>query len=80
MWCPTTSAVSAASFWKTAEISFHKNCKRDLYGNKALKESQCRNGFIKFCLHDFSLKDEPRSGRPSNVDEEDIKAAREIEE
>ena len=36
----------------------------DLYGDKALKERQCRNWFIKVRSAEFSLKDEPRSGRP----------------
>jgi len=40
----------------------------DLYGDKALKERQCQNWFTKFHSGDFSLKDEPRSGRPSEVD------------
>ena len=35
---------------------------RDVYGEKALKERQCRNWFDKFRSGDFSLKDEERSG------------------
>ena len=45
----------------------------DLYGDKALKERQCRNWIIKFSSADFSLRDDPRSGRPSDVDKDDIK-------
>ena len=52
---------------------------RDLYGDKALKERQCRNWFTKFRSGDFSLKDEPRSGRPSEVDDDQIKALIELD-
>lgn len=47
---------------------------RDVYGDKALKETQCQSWFVKFRLGDFSLKDKPRSGRPSAVDDDVIKA------
>ncbi|KAL6447999.1 hypothetical protein ACFW04_000204 [Cataglyphis niger] len=33
---------------------------RDVYGNEALKERQCRNWFEKFRSGDFSLKDDQR--------------------
>ena len=46
---------------------------RDLYGEEALKDRQCRNFFDKFRSGDFSLKDEGRSGRPNEVDDQ-IKA------
>ena len=51
----------------------------DLCGDKALKERQCWNWFIKFGSGDFSLKDKPPSGRPSDVDEYDIKALIELD-
>ena len=47
---------------------------RDVYGEEALKEKQCRNWFDKFHSGDFSLKDERRSGRPNEVDDDQIKA------
>lgn len=47
---------------------------RDVYGEEALKERQCRNWFEKFRSGDFSLKDEHRSGRPYEVDDDQIKA------
>ena len=47
---------------------------RDVYGDKALKETQWQSWFDKFRSGDFSLKDKPRSGRPSEVDDADIKA------
>lgn len=47
---------------------------RDVYGEEALKERQCRNWFDKFRSGDFSLKDEQRSGRPDELDDDQIKA------
>ena len=46
---------------------------RDVYGEKALKDRQCRNSFDKFRSGDFSLKDEQRSGRPNEIDDNQIK-------
>lgn len=45
-----------------------------MYGEEALKERQCQNWFIKFRSGDFSLKDKQRSGRPNQVDDNQIKA------
>ena len=47
---------------------------RDVYGEETLKDRQCRNWFDKFHSGDFSLKDEKRSGRPNEVDDDQIKA------
>jgi len=47
---------------------------REFYGEKALKERQCGNWFTKSRSGDFSLKDEPCSGRSSEVDDDQIKA------
>ena len=47
---------------------------RDVYGEKALKDRQCRNWFDKFRSGDFLLKDVQRSGRPNEVDDDQIKA------
>ena len=52
----------------------------DVYSEDALKDRQCRNWFDKFRSGDFSLKDEQRSGWPNKVDDDQIKAIREIEE
>ena len=41
-----------------------------VYGDKALKKRQCQNWFDKFRSGDFSLKDEKRSGRPVEVDDD----------
>ncbi|KAL4711420.1 hypothetical protein ACJJTC_016174 [Scirpophaga incertulas] len=46
---------------------------RDVYGEEALKERQCRNWFDKFRSGDFSLKDDQRSGRPEKLDDDQIK-------
>ena len=43
---------------------------RDVYGDEALKGRQCQNWFRKFRSGDFSLQDEPRSGRPNEVDDD----------
>ena len=47
---------------------------RDVYGEEALEDRQCRNWFDKFRSGDFSLKDEQHSGRPNEVDDDQIKA------
>jgi len=52
---------------------------RDVYGDEALKGRQCQNWFRKFRSGDFSLKDEPRSGRPNEVDDDQIKALIELD-
>ena len=46
---------------------------RDVYGDEALKDRQCQNWYDKFRSGDFSLKDEQRSGRPKEVDDDQIK-------
>ena len=45
-----------------------------MYGEEALKERQCRNWFDEFRSGNFSLKDEQRSGRTNEVDDDQIKA------
>ncbi|XP_029679587.1 histone-lysine N-methyltransferase SETMAR-like [Formica exsecta] len=47
---------------------------RKVYGDDALQERQCQNWFKKFRAGDFDLKDAPRSGRPTEVDDDKIKA------
>ena len=46
----------------------------DVYGEKSLTERQCQNWFARFRSGDFHLKDAPRSGRPTQVDDDKIKA------
>jgi len=46
---------------------------RDVYGDEALKERQCRNWFDKFRSGNFFIKDDQRSGRPTEVDDDQIK-------
>ncbi|XP_055377183.1 histone-lysine N-methyltransferase SETMAR-like [Condylostylus longicornis] len=46
----------------------------EVYGDEALKERQCQNWFSKFRAGDFSLKDEQRTGRPIEIDDDQIKA------
>ena len=47
---------------------------RDIYVEEALKDIQCRNWFDKLRFGVFSLKDERCSGRPNELDDEQIKA------
>ena len=46
----------------------------DIYGQKSWTERQCQNWFARFCSGDFDLKDAPRSGRPTEVGGDKIKA------
>ena len=57
---------------KNASQAHKKLC--TVYGDEALKERQCQNWFDKFRSSDFSLKDEKRSGRTVEVDDDLIKA------
>ena len=60
---------------KAAEV--HKEiC--EVYGVNCLTERTCQNLFKKFRLGDFSLKDDQRSGRPSEVDEDIMEAIIEL--
>ncbi|XP_025266855.1 histone-lysine N-methyltransferase SETMAR-like [Camponotus floridanus] len=47
---------------------------RKVYSDDALQERQCQNWFKKFRAGDFNLKDATRSGRPTEVDDDKIKA------
>ena len=46
----------------------------DVYGEKSLTERQCQNWCARFRFGEFDLKDAPRSGRPTAVDDYKIKA------
>ena len=46
----------------------------DVYGEKSWTERQCQNWFARFRSGDFNLKDAPRSGHPTEVDDDKIKA------
>ena len=46
----------------------------DVCGKKSLTEHQCQNWFAHFRYGDFDIKDAPRFGRPTEVDEDNIKA------
>ena len=45
-----------------------------MYSENVLKDRQCRNWFDKFRSGDFSFRDEQRSGRPNEVDNDQLKA------
>ena len=46
----------------------------DVYGEKSLTKRQCQNWLKRFHSGDFDLKDAPDSGRPTEVDDDKIKA------
>ena len=41
---------------------------------KRFTERQCQNWFARFCSENFDIKDAPRSGRPTDVVDDKIKA------
>ena len=41
-------------------------------GEGAVTDRTCPKWFVKFCAGDFSLDDSPRSGRPAEVDSNQI--------
>ena len=45
-----------------------------VYGNDVVNERSCRRWFSRFRSGDFSLKDEPRKGRPKKLDSEALEA------
>jgi len=47
---------------------------RQVYGRNVIKKRQCQNWFARFRGGDFSVKDAHRSGRPSEIDDDKIKA------
>ena len=47
---------------------------RKVYGEHALQERQCQRWFQKFRDGDFDIHDAPRSGRPTEVDSDELKA------
>ena len=70
-------------FWHTMFIVSRKvktqlKCKRKkkkicaVYGEGAVTDWTCQTWFAKFCAGDFSLDNAPRSGRPVEVDSDQI--------
>ena len=43
-----------------------------VYGEGAMTDQTCQKWFVKFCAGDFSLDDAPQSGRPVEVDSDQI--------
>ena len=43
-----------------------------MFGEGAVTDQTCQNWFVKFCAGDFSLDDAPWSGRPVEVDRDQI--------
>ena len=46
----------------------------DVYGERSLTERQCQNWFARFRFGNFDLKDAPCFGRPTEVNDDKIKA------
>ena len=44
-----------------------------VYGEGAVTDWLCQKWYVKFHAEDFSLDDAPRSGRPAEVDSDQIK-------
>ena len=44
-----------------------------MYGEGAVTDQTCQKWFVKFCAGDFSLDNAPQSGRPVEVDSDQIK-------
>jgi len=47
---------------------------RRVYGRNVVKKRQCQNWFARFHDSDFSVKDAHHSGRPSKIDDNEMKA------
>ena len=50
----------------------------DVYRKKSLTERQCQNWFARFRSGDLDREDATHSGRPTEVDDDNIKAMIEI--
>ena len=49
-----------------------------MYGEDAVADRMCQEWLAKFCAGDFSLDDAPWSGRPVEVDSDQIETLRTI--
>ena len=49
-----------------------------VYGESAVTDRTCQKWLVKFCAGDFSLDDAPWSGRPVEVDSNQIETLRTI--
>lgn len=47
---------------------------RKVYGDNTLQERQYQRWFMRFHAGDFDLNSAPRSGKPAEVDDDEIKA------
>ncbi|GFV70749.1 histone-lysine N-methyltransferase SETMAR [Trichonephila clavipes] len=53
-----------------AQVSSTSLDRGTILREEAVTTRTCQRGLVKFCLGDFSLRDEPRSGQPSDVSDE----------
>ncbi|XP_015181327.1 PREDICTED: histone-lysine N-methyltransferase SETMAR-like [Polistes dominula] len=56
----------------SAKVTAEKICR--VYGEGLITDRAVRNWFVKFRSGDMTLKDEPRAGRPSDFDDNLLKA------
>ena len=61
-------------FWICKNAVQARKKSHDVYGEKSLTECQYQNWFSRFRSGDVDHKDAPRSGRPTEVDDDEIKA------
>ena len=60
-------------FKKGKNINWNSKKMCAVYGEGAVSDQTCQKWFSKFCTGDFSLDDAPWSGRPVEVDSDQIK-------
>ena len=61
-------------FHKGVNASTAARSIQSAYGDNAVNERSCRRWFSRFRSGDFSLKDEPKEGRPKKLDSEVLEA------
>ena len=59
-------------YFKKGKKSTEMKKKLCMYGEGAVTDQMCQKWFVKFRAGDFSLDDAPRSGRPVEVDSDQI--------
>ena len=73
-WRFQTSIFVTFYFITFEKVKTHCKLGKSCMMSWSLTERQCQNWFVRFCYGDFDLKDVPRSGRPTEVNDDKIKA------
>ncbi|GFT11087.1 hypothetical protein TNCV_1084431 [Trichonephila clavipes] len=55
-------------------IRWRPKAMSDMFGEEVVTAKTCQRGLVKFCWNDSSLKEELRSGMPSDVSEEVLRS------